>query len=63
MARSPRLPPPELFDLSVCRTCGAWDLAPETTHNGYCAGRVDVGQVEHVIAEPVKVEPDVLDRG
>jgi hypothetical protein len=56
--RSPRVPPPEWFELYVCRTCGAWDLAPEEiTHNGYCPGRTDAGDIDHVIAEPVRVEP------
>jgi hypothetical protein len=29
MARTPRVPPPDWFPLYVCRTCGAWDLAPD----------------------------------
>jgi len=56
------VPPPDSFELYVCRTCGAWDLAPEMTHNGYCPGRTDAGHIDRVIAEPVRVEPYVRDR-
>jgi hypothetical protein len=56
------VPPPDSFELYVCRTCGAWDLAPEMTHNGYCPGRTDAGHIDGVVAEPVRVEPYVRDR-
>ena len=55
--RSPRVEPPESFERYVCRTCGAWDLAPEMTHNGYCPGRADSGHIDYVVAERVRVEP------
>jgi hypothetical protein len=61
--RSPRRPPPDSFELYVCRACRAWDLAPEMTHNGYCPGRTDPAHIDRVIAKPVRVEPNVRDRG
>jgi hypothetical protein len=57
MARRPRVPP-EWFPLYVCRSCGAWELAPEEIgHNGHCPGRTDPAHIDYVIAEPVRVEP------
>jgi hypothetical protein len=55
------LEPPDWFDLYVCRTCGAWDLAPEITHNGYCPGRGDASHIDHVVAEAARVEPYIRD--
>lgn len=64
MARNypcPRVKPPSWFELYVCRTCGAWDLAPELTHNGYCPGRTDDSHIDYVVAEPVRIEPYIRD--
>jgi hypothetical protein len=53
--------PPDSFDLYVCRPCGAWDLAPEMIHNGWCPGRQDAGHIDRVVAKQVSVEPYVRD--
>ena len=60
--RSPRVPPPDRSELYVCRTCGAWDLAPELDHLGYCPGRRDPGHIDYIVAERVHIEPYTRDR-